>query len=237
MNKTLARLSLLLCTLLPAAPLARASEPNTLSDTEQSGGWHLLFDGSSLKGWRSLTDPDPGAGWKVIDGCIVRTAKAGDLLTIDDFGDFELSIEWKVADETNSGILYRVSLSEAQTFYTGPEFQILDNIHGGDRLDPKHTAGALYDLVAPTKDVTRPVGSWNETRILVKGWHIEHWLNGEKIVDIDLDSPEGRALKAHSKFSSMSSFASYKHGHFALQDHGGMVSFRNIKVRELPSGP
>jgi hypothetical protein len=97
-----------------------------------------------------------------------------------------------------------VSLSEAQTYYTGPEYQILDNIHGGDRVDPKHTAGALYDLVAPTKDFTHPVGTWNEARIKVQGWHIEHWLNGEKIVDIDLDSPEGRALKAHSKFSTMS---------------------------------
>ena len=237
MNTILTRPSLLLCALLLAAPLARAAEPNTLSDTEQSGGWHLLFDGSSLNGWRGLTDHDPGAGWKVIDGAIVRTDKSGDLLTLDDFGDFELSVEWKVADATNSGILYRVSLSEAQTFYTGPEYQILDNIHGGDRVDPKHTAGALYDLVAPQKDLTHPVGTWNQTLIKVKGWHIEHWLNGEKIVDMDLDSPEGRALKAHSKFSTMSSFATYKHGHIALQDHGGTVSFRNIKIREIPAGP
>ena len=182
-------------------------------------------------------DPDPGAGWKVIDGCIVRTAKSGDLVTVDEFGDFELSVEWKVENATNSGILYRVSLSEAQTYFTGPEYQILDNVHADDRHDPKHLAGALYDLVAPPKDFTHPVGTWNQARIVVRGWHIEHWLNGEKIVEVDLDSPEGRALKAHSKFASMSSFAAYLHGHIALQDEANSVSYRNIKIRELPGSP
>jgi|HubBroStandDraft_1064217.scaffolds.fasta_scaffold197468_1 hypothetical protein len=237
MKKTLLRPILLLAAVLLAPAPAHASEPNTLSDAEQSGGWHLLFDGHSLAGWRSLADPDPGAGWKVIDGCIVRTAHSGDLVTIDDFGDFELSIEWKVEDATNSGILYRVSLSERQTFFTGPEYQILDNVHGDDRVEPKHRAGALYDLVAPKLDNTRPVGTWNTARIVVRGWHVEHWMNGEKIVDIDLDSPEGRQLKMHSKFASMPSFAAYSHGHIALQDHTNSVSYRNIKIRELPAAP
>jgi hypothetical protein len=237
MKKSLICPSLLMSALLLAAPAAHAADANTLSDSEQSGGWRLLFDGHSLAGWRSLSDPDPGAGWKVEDGCIVRTAKSGDLLTIDEFGDFELSIEWKVEDATNSGILYRVSLSEKQTYFTGPEYQILDNVHGGDRNDPKHLAGALYDLVAPPKDFTHPVGTWNQTRIVVRGWHIEHWLNGEKIVDVDLDSPEGRALKMHSKFNAMSSFATYSRGHIALQDHDNSVSFRNIKIRDLPASP
>jgi hypothetical protein len=237
MNKFAFPTGLLLAALLLAPHAAHAADPNTLSDSEQSGGWRLLFDGHSLAGWRGLSDPDPGAGWTVTDGAIVRTAKSGDLLTIDEFGDFELSIEWKVADATNSGILYRVSLSEKQTYFTGPEYQILDNIHGGDRIDPKHRAGALYDLVAPPKDFTHPVGEWNQSRIKVTGWHIEHWLNGEKIVDVDLDSPEGRALKAHSKFGAMSSFATYSHGHVALQDHDGSVSFRNIKIRDLSGSP
>jgi 3-keto-disaccharide hydrolase len=237
MNKSLVCQSLFLSALLLCAPSARASDANTLSDSEQSGGWRLLFDGHSLSGWRSLSDPDPGAGWKVIDGCIVRTAKSGDLVTVDEFGDFELSVEWKVENATNSGILYRVSLSEAQTYFTGPEYQILDNVHADDRHDPKHLAGALYDLVAPPKDFTHPVGTWNQARIVVRGWHIEHWLNGEKIVEVDLDSPEGRALKAHSKFASMSSFAAYLHGHIALQDEANSVSYRNIEIRELPGSP
>jgi hypothetical protein len=172
-----------------------------------------------------------------MEGSIVRTAKSGDLLTAGEFGDFELSIEWKVADATNSGILYRVALGESETYHTGPEYQLLDNVRGGDRIDPKHRAGALYDLVAPPRDVTLPVGGWNHTRIVVRGWHIEHWLNGEKIVDVDLASPEGVLLKKNSKFNAMPHFATFSHGHIALQDHDGMVSFRNIKIRALDAAP
>ncbi len=232
-----AAFGLLLLALILAAPPARATESNTLSDAERSDGWRLLFDGHSLSGWRGLARPAPGSGWAVVDGAIVRTGRSGDLLTNDEFADFDLTIEWKVEDATNSGILYRVALGKEQTYFTGPEYQILDNVHGGDRHDPKHLAGALYDLVAPPMDVTRPVGQWNEARIVVRGWHVQHWLNGVKIVDVDLDSPQGRALKAGSKFKAMPSFAAYPSGHIALQDHDNAVSFRNIKVRPLPAGP
>jgi hypothetical protein len=225
--------ALFLTALALLAPAARAAETNTLTGAERSEGWHLLFDGNSLEGWRSLGSAAPGAGWRVIDGAIVRMSKSGDLVSVDEFGDFDLSIEWKVADATNSGILYRVSLSERQTYFTGPEYQILDNVHGGDRFDPKHLAGALYDLVAPPSDYTRPVGTWNQTRIVVRGWHIEHWLNGVKIVDADLASAEGRELIARSKFGVMPHFASFARGHIALQDHDNAVSFRNIKIRDL----
>jgi hypothetical protein len=233
MKNALLRPGLVLSVLLLVAPAAHASDDNTLSAAERDAGWRLLFDGTSLTGWRSLAGSQPGAGWKAEDGAIVRTSKSGDLLTADEFGDFELSIDWKVEDATNSGILYRVALGESQTYYTGPEYQLLDNIKGGDRVDPKHRAGALYDLVAPPRDLTLPVGSWNHTRIVVRGWHIEHWLNGEKIVDVDLASAEGAALKAHSKFKAMPHFATFARGHIALQDHDGMVAFRNIKIRDL----
>jgi hypothetical protein len=220
-----------------AGRAALAADVNVLTDAERAQGWRLLFDGNSLAGWRSLKAPEPGAGWKVVDGAIVRTARSGDLLTADEFGDFELSIEWKVEDATNSGILYRVSLGDAETYYSGPEYQLLDNVKGGDRFDPKHVCGALYDLVAPPKDFTHAVGDWNETRIVVRGWHIEHWLNGEKIVDTDLSTPEGRDLIAHSKFGVMPHFAAFARGHIALQDHDNSVSFRNIKIRDLSGAP
>lgn len=237
MKKTLLSTRLALPAFLILSLAVHASDDNALNDAERAAGWRLLFDGSSLSGWRSLASAEPGAGWKVIDGAIVRTARSGDLVTTGEFGDFELSIEWKVEDATNSGILYRVSLGESQTYFTGPEYQILDNIKGGDRFNPKHLAGALYDLVAPPGDFTHPVGSWNQTRIVVRGWHIEHWLNGEKIVDVDLESPEGRVLRMHSKFNAMPHFAEFSRGHIALQDHDNMVAFRNIKIRDLPGGP
>jgi Domain of Unknown Function (DUF1080) len=233
MNKPLTCCGLVLAALSLAIPAARASDANSLSGAERSDGWRLLFDGSTLSGWRGLNSTAPGSGWAVIDGAIVRTGKSGDLVTVDAFGDFDLSIEWKVEAETNSGILYRVQLGQSQTYVTGPEYQILDNIQGGDRHDPKHLAGALYDLVAPPQDFTHPVGTWNQTRIVVKGWKIEHWLNGEKIVDIDLASAEGQALKANSKFKVMPLFAASPVGHIALQDHDHQVSFRNVKIRDL----
>jgi hypothetical protein len=214
----------------------RAGQPNTLTDAERSAGWRLLFDGRTLDGWRSLTGPRPGAGWTAADGAITRTGRSGDILTDAEFGDFELSVEWRVADATNSGILYRVALGEAQTYFTGPEYQILDNVHGGDRFDPRHRCGALYDLVAPPADYTRPVGEWNRTRIIVRGWHVEHWLNGHRIVDVDLAGPAGRALVAHSKFRVMPHFAQHARGHIALQDHDNAVSYRSIKLLELAPG-
>jgi hypothetical protein len=237
MNKPLICFGLTLASLVLAAPIAGAEDANTLTDAEHADGWRLLFDGRSLSGWRGLNSTEPGSGWTVTDGAIVRTAKSGDLLTVGEFGDFELSIEWKIETATNSGILYRVQLGQSQTYLTGPEYQILDNVQGGDRHNPKHLAGALYDLVAPPKDYTSPIGSWNQTRIVVRGWHIEHWLNGEKIVDIDLNGTEGRMLKMHSKFNAMPLFATYPVGHIALQDHDNQVSFRNIKIRRLSGTP
>jgi hypothetical protein len=214
-------------------PLASLAEDNALSPAERAAGWQLLFDGRTLEGWRGLKATAPGDGWAVLDGAIVRTHPSGDLLTVGEYGDFELAIDWKVEDATNSGILYRVGLGEDFTYHTGPEYQILDNRKARDNRDPKHLAGALYDLVAPSRDVTQPVGEWNQTRIVVRGWHIEHWLNGVKIVDVDLADPAGRSLIAGSKFKAMPRFATLIRGHIALQDHDDSVWYRNIRIREL----
>ncbi len=225
---------LILGSILVAA--LHAGEPNTLTPAEKAEGWTLLFDGRSLAGWRSLSAETPPAGWRVEEGVLVLPSKggAGDLVSAGAYGDFELTVEWKVAAATNSGILYRVGLGEKHTYLTGPEYQLLDNVQGEDNHPPSHTAAALYDLAAPPQDLTRPVGEWNEARIRVRGWHIEHWLNGHLVVDVDLASPAGRALIAASKFKDWPKFASLLNGHVALQDHGHAVSFRSIKLRVLP---
>jgi hypothetical protein len=224
---------LILFSLAIAAPLLRGEPANALSARERADGWRLLFDGSSLAGWRGLKTEQPGAGWRVADGALVTSGKAGDLVTVEEFGDFELRAEWKVAEGSNSGIIYRVGLDEDATYRTGPEYQVLDNVKAEDNKRPNHLAAALYDLVAPPKDFTRPVGEWNVARIVVRGWHVEHWLNGEKTVDVDLASPAGKALIAGSKFKAMPKFATLLRGHIALQDHGDVVSFRNVKILEL----
>lgn len=224
-----------------SSPALRA-EPNALTATERAAGWRLLFDGRSLEGWRAFQSEQPPAGWAAIDGELVRTAKTGDLVSVAEFGDFEFTLQWKNVDGGNSGILYRVGLGEPRTIHTGPEFQILDPglvpvlTAKGMKLGPQHATGAIADVVPPAEDVARPNGIWNDTRIVVRGWRVEHWLNGTKIVDVDLASIAGRAQIAQSKFSAMPKFATLARGRIALQDHDGRVSFRAVKIRELPAG-
>ena len=215
-----------------AASLA-AQTPNTLTPAEKAAGWKLLFDGTSLAGWRGYQTEAPGAGWRVEDGALVLRGKAGDLVTQAEFGDFELSLDWKVTAAANSGVIYRVGLGDAATFITGPEYQVLDNDRAEDNKQPDHLAAALYDLALLPGARPKPVGEWNRARIVVRGWHIEHWLNGSRVVDVDLASANGKALIAASKFKDWSKFASLARGHIALQDHGYAVSFRSIKLREL----
>lgn len=219
---------------LAASPLI-AAEPNTLTAAEKSAGWKLLFDGKSLNGWRGYKTEEVGAGWKVQDGAIALTAaKAGDLMTAAQFGDFELAFEWKISEAGNSGVIYRVGLGESASYRTGPEYQVLDNQKATDNKLGNHLAGSLYDIgpEAP-RDLPKPVGEWNNSRIIVRGWKVEHWLNGKKVVALDLASPEGKAAIAASKFKTWPKFASLSRGHIALQEHGHEVSYRSIKIREL----
>jgi hypothetical protein len=224
----------LLALALVASPLF-AAEPNTLTAKEKSSGWKLLFDGKSLDGWRGYKTTEIGAGWKVQDGTLTLTAaKAGDLLTAQEFADFELSFEWKISSGGNSGVIYRAGLGESASYRTGPEYQVLDNIAAKDNKLGNHLAGSLYDIGAEApRDLVKPVGEWNTSRLIVKGWKVEHWLNGKKVIAIDLASPEGKAAIAQSKFKDWPKFASLAKGHIALQDHGDVVSYRSIKIREL----
>jgi len=224
------KIPVIFCLLLLATASAA---PNALSTEEKTAGWRLLFDGHSLSGWRGFSTETPGAGWSAKEGILTTTGGAHDLLTAEEFGDFELNFEWKISEGGNSGVIYRVGLGESATFRTGPEYQVLDNAKAEDNKKPNHLAASLYDLVAPPKDFTKPVGEWNSGRIVVRGWQVQHWLNGQKVVDTDLGTEAGKALIAGSKFKTMPKFATLLRGHIALQDHGYVVSFREIKVREL----
>ena len=209
------------------------AEVNTLSSAEKSAGWKLLFDGKSLSGWRGYKTEAPN-GWSVQNGALVLEAgRKGDLVTLQQYGDFELSLEWKIAEGGNSGIIYRAGLGDQAPARSGIEYQLLDNNRAKDNKVGTHHAGAIYDLVAPPKDLTRPVGQWNLARVKIQGWKIEHWLNGTKVAEADLASPAGKAMIAGSKFKTWTRFASLDRGHIVLQDHGDMVSFRNVKIREL----
>lgn len=217
-----------------AAP-SLAADPNSLSAAEKSAGWKLLFDGKTLDGWRGYKTEAIGAGWKVQDGTLTLTAaKSGDIMTKAEFADFELTFEWKISAGGNSGVIYRVGLGESASFRTGPEYQVLDNVDAKDNKLGNHLAGSLYDMGAEApRDLVKAVGQWNQSRLVVKGWKVEHWLNGKKVIAADLASPEGKALIAASKFKDWPKFASLSKGHIAFQDHGDVVSYRAIKIREL----
>lgn len=217
-----------------AAPLF-AAEPNTLTAAEKSAGWKLLFDGKTLDGWRGYKTEAISAGWKVEGDVIAMTVpKSGDLVTKQDFGDFEFSFEWRIVEAGNSGVIYRAGFGKAAPYRTGPEYQVLDNAKAADNKKANHLAGSLYDIgEAPPKDFTKPVGTWNAGKIVVRGWKVEHWLNGQKVVDQDLASEKGKAALKESKFKDWPEFASLARGHIALQEHGNAVYFRSLKIREL----
>jgi cytochrome c len=215
------------------APLVPVIAQNVLTPAELAGGWRLLFDGKTTQGWRGYKQKEIPKGWEAIGGALVRTNGGGDIVTDDEFQDFELALDWKIAPGGNSGIMTRVTEDHDAPWQTGPEMQILDNAKHEDGRNPLTSAGACYALYAPKWDLTRAPGSWNRTRILVQGRHTEYWLNGEKVVEYELDGSEWRALVAGSKFASMPDFSKRARGHIALQDHGDRVSFRNIKIRPI----
>ncbi len=217
---------------------------NQLTEEEKTTGWRLLFDGKTLSGWRGFHRQHPPPGWIVEDGCIKKVKSelgeaGGDLITVEQFDNFELQLEWKISLGGNSGIKYLVSEELPKTGYSGISFemQILDDEHHPDAklgIAGNRTAGALYDLIAPSKEKKlRPVGQFNQVRIVVKGHHIEHWLNGIKVLEFERGSEQFKAVIAKSKFKDTKGFGEAARGHILLQDHGDEVWFRNIKIRHL----
>lgn len=210
---------------------------NTLSEQERADGWELLFDGKSLDKWRGYKQdgaPDgPPEGWAVEDGSLTRVGPGGDIITRERFDDFELSLEWKISEGGNSGIIYNVVEDYDTTYMSGPEFQVLDNGAHNDGKNTTTSAGANYALHAPAVDATKPVGEFNHAVIRIKGNHVEHHLNGRKLLEYELGSEAWKALVAASKFKDMPGYGKASKGHIALQNHGDKVWYRNIKIRRL----
>jgi Domain of Unknown Function (DUF1080) len=218
---------------MPAAETA-ATMQNALTAREQQEGWRLLFDGKTLNGWRGYGMQTMPAGWSVVDGALTRTAEAGDIVTTDRFRNFDLQLEWKIAPGGNSGIFYRAIEGDGPIYHYAPEYQILDDQAHNDGRSDLTSAGANYGLHPAPRGVVKPVGEWNTTRIVVHGNHVEHWLNGQKIVDYELGSADWQQRVAKSKFNEWPSYGKATEGYIGLQEHGSEVAYRNVKLRVLP---
>jgi hypothetical protein len=214
------------------APMQDA--PNTLTPAERAAGWQLLFDGRSTAGWRGFKQDSMPAGWQVLDGALTRVGPGGDIVTESEFENFELTLDWNVAPGGNSGIFYRVSDAGGAVYETGPEMQVLDDERHADGKSRLTSAGSNFGLYPAPAGAVRPAGAWNRARIVVRGSHVEHWLNGQKVVDYELGSAEWEARVQGSKFRQWPGYGRAARGRIALQDHGDRVAFRNIKIRVLP---
>lgn len=240
----LLRLLLLLPLLALGCGDAPAPEANTLAgeaaaalDTSSASAWVSLFDGTDLDAWRGYAEEAVPAAWQITDEGTLHfdpeAGEGGDLVTRETFGDFELELAWKISDCGNSGLFYRGALGNDAIWQTAPEMQILDDTCHPDARYPSHRAGANYDLYMATPGVVEPAGAWNEVRIVARGPHVEHWLNGERVVAYEQGSEAWAARVAASKFRTMPEYGTLLQGVIGLQDHGDPVWFRDIRVRRL----
>lgn len=221
--------------LILLASAAFAGDAPSLTDAEKADGWKLLFDGLSMNGWRGLGMDGIPSVWVVQDGCLHCSGGsskiANDLVTVDEYENFELSFEWLIPKlKGNSGVKYRVQEEKGKGYAFGCEYQCMND---PDAFD-KHASGALYDVFAPEGKKLVPPPQFNQSRIIVRGNHVEHWLNGVKVIDAEFGSDAMNQALAVSHFRN-SDWGKKPLGHIILQDHHSEVLFRNIKIRVLPS--
>ncbi|MCD6332005.1 MAG: DUF1080 domain-containing protein [Bacteroidales bacterium] len=210
---------------------------NKLTQKEKNEGWELLFDGHSMDKWRGYKK-EKVQGWVIEEHAMkaqgLPHGQGGDIITKEVYKDFELYLEWKIGQRSNSGIFFHVVEGDQYptVYLTGPEYQLLDDV-GFPESDPLHDSGANYDMHPAKFGQVKTLDEWNTARIIVKGPHVEHYLNGRKVVEYDLWTDDWYKLKNGSKWKNAEGYGKYKEGHIALQDHGGTTMFRNIKIRRL----
>lgn len=203
--------------LLAGPALAQQADPE---------GYRLLTE------WRAYKGTGVPAQWTIEGNTIRHTPGGGDLVSAEQFQNFDLQFDWQIAPGGNSGVMYRVSEDYPAPYQSGPEYQILDNASADGHDDPLQTAAGCYGLYAPVA-AALPAGQWNSARIVVDGNHVEHWLNGVKVVDYTIGSPDWQSRVANSKFAAWPEFAASPRGHIDLQDHGSPVAYRNLRIKVL----
>lgn len=229
MNKTRLYATLLLL-FWAAPPLIAANAPN-----DAPGPWRSLLQEDSAPAWRGWKEPGLPAGWQVAGGVLSKDGVVDDLVTNDSFGDFELELEWKIGKGGNSGIFYRGMREYDHIYWSGPEYQLLDDANAPDGRSRLTAAAAAYALYGAPAGVVLAFDHWNKTRLVVKGTHVEHWLNGRKVVEYDFQSADWKSKVAASKFAAYPNYGLATAGLIGLQgDHPGALAIRRVRIRELP---
>ena len=216
-----------------------ASSDNVLTKAEEEEGWKLLFDGKTTRGWRTFGKETAGSVWQADGGHLVFTpsrekGEGGDLITEGQYENFHLKLDWNISDCGNSGVIFLIQEeNQEKTYHTGPEMQILDNTCHNDAQYPTHRAGSLYDLIQAQPETENPAGEWNTAEIILDDGHLIFLLNGTQVVETQMFDENWEEMIENSKFKSWPGFGTYRKGHIGLQDHGDLVRFRNIKIKEL----
>lgn len=223
------------CLAISLSTFAQSSQINVLTEKEKNDGWRLLFNGKNLEGWKTFQGKEI-TGWKIIDGVLnnsgVGSDHGGDIVTRDKFQSFELSIEWKIAPQSNSGIFYRVNEKIGKAIYeSGPEYQLIDDKGWPEKLHDNQYSGANYGMNAPQNAAVKSLSDWNQTKIILDGTHVQHFLNGVKVVDYNLGDSDWKTRKENGKWKDYPYYGMAKKGNIGLQDHGGLAQFRNIKIK------
>jgi hypothetical protein len=234
---------ILICSCNPTKQTADGN--NKLTGEEKGSGWKLLFDGRTTKGWHKYGGDKVGSAWKVKDGYLYldttikenwQIKDGGDIITDEEFENFDLKLEWKIAKDGNSGIIFYIHEDKSKynwCWETGPEMQVLDNNGHPDAKIIKHRAGDLYDLIFCSKETVKSYGEWNLAEIKCVDGKLDLYLNGENVISTMLWDDSWKKMVANSKFRNMPGFGVFRKGHIGLQDHGNEVCFRNIRIRKL----
>jgi len=221
-----------------AAATAETVSDNQLTEAEKAEGWKLLFNGQNMDGWKTYKSKENDS-WEVVDGMLhckpdSLAKKRADILTVDQYTNFDLTFDWKVAPGDNSGVIYRATEEFDEPYLSGPEYQVIDDKGYTSKLTETQTSGSNYDMhAAPNNKSINPPGQWNTGRIVANGNHVEHWLNGTKAVEYEINSDDWKKRKAGSKWNDAKGYGIAPQGHIDLQDHGGEVWYKNIKIKTL----
>ena len=222
------------CTAIGNSAVDTTPGATPLTAEQKAAGWRPLFDGTSTSAWRGYKSQTFPAGWRIVDGVLTKSGKVEDIVTRNQFGNFELALDWNLSPGGNAGIFYRGTEEYDKIYWSAPEYQLLDDALHPDGKNRLTSSGAAYAVYPSPAGIVKPVGEWNSTLIAVNGNSVQHWLNGQKLLEYELGSPDWQTKVKASKFNEYPNYGLAKRGHIAIQgDHDGTLSIRNVRIREL----